>query len=107
MPPPCASMLLLTSMCDLLHLTRVAVGCTLAHRCSPEHPLHSGSGLQIAEALSYHLQAAYTAVPSAPPANEQTVSIPILARGNRSIDDQTSTAFDRSRFRKPHAAGTT
>ena len=62
--------------------------------------------LHVADAVRCRVQAqAYTAVPSAPPANEQVVSIPIGKPGRVSSDEQPSSALDRSRFRKPHAAG--
>ena len=62
--------------------------------------------LHVADVPRYCVQAqAYTAVPSAPSATEQVVSIPIGKPGRVSLDEQPSSALDRSRFRKPHAAG--
>ena len=44
------------------------------------------------------VHASYAAVPSAPSASEQAVSIPVRS-GGRPIEDQSSGSVDRSRFR--------
>ncbi|CAK0763224.1 hypothetical protein CVIRNUC_003036 [Coccomyxa viridis] len=48
---------------------------------------------------------AYAAVPSAPPAGEQAVSLPTARSGGRTPEEQLSGGQDRSRLRKLHAAG--